>query len=58
MKNIFLKSHLIFSLLFLGTLFNILSAQNTRNISGIVKDLRGEPVIGATVVVKDLQIGT
>ena len=58
MKNIFLKSHLIFSLLFLGALFNILLAQNVRNISGIVKDSRGEPVIGATVVIKDLQIGT
>lgn len=58
MKNIFLKSHLILTLLFFGMFFNNVLAQNMRNVSGIVKDSRREAVIGATVVVKDLQIGT
>ena len=46
------------TLLFFGMFFNNVLAQNMRNVSGIVKDSRREAVIGATVVVKDLQIGT
>lgn len=47
MKNIFLKSHLILTLLFFGMFFNNVLAQNMRNVSGIVKDSRREAVIGA-----------
>lgn len=38
--------------------FNPIYAQQQNEISGLVKDMTGEPVIGATVVVKGSPIGT
>lgn len=34
------------------------STQNSRRISGVVTDTQGEPIIGATVLVKGTGIGT
>lgn len=34
------------------------STQNSRKISGVVTDTQGEPIIGATVLVKGTGIGT
>ena len=53
MKNLFLRLTMIVAFLAVG--FNAF-AQNT--VTGTVKDAAGEPVIGASVFVKDTQNGT
>ncbi len=58
MKNIFLKSYLIINLLFIGVCFNSLYSQNERKISGVIRDIRNEPIIGATIMMNDSQQGT
>lgn len=58
MKNIFLKSYLIINLLFIGMCFNSLYSQNERKISGVIRDIRNEPIIGATIMMNDSQQGT
>lgn len=55
MKRKLLNVFLAFGLVFIC---NLLSAQNTNIIQGVVKDTKGEPIIGATVAVKGTTIGT
>ena len=54
-----IKCLIVVLLTFIGTLAPV-HAQQSGNfeISGVVKDTSGEPVIGATVIVKNTQIGT
>ena len=55
-KNIsFLR--LVFLLMFV-TLFNVIAAAQSKEVTGVVKDAAGEPLIGVSVQVKGTSVGT